>query len=106
MSCCASREKLEDVSKEQQWDWLNLSDFKSSSCLTPLSYGILYISLAISVACYCVDAFTAVNLLGKLDIYDYGALVATDKKQYEISGLGSSNRRFHSVYPDGYLQAA
>ncbi|MCJ1430763.1 hypothetical protein MMC27_000113 [Xylographa pallens] len=63
MSCCGKREKLEDVTKEQQWDWLNLSDFRSTSCLTPLSYGILYISLLVSVACYVVDVFTAVNLL-------------------------------------------
>lgn len=41
----------------------NLSDFKSTSCLTPLSYGILYISLGISIACYAVDLFTAANLL-------------------------------------------
>ena len=41
----------------------NLADFKSSSCVAPLSYGILYINLLISVAVYCVDTFTAVNLL-------------------------------------------
>ena len=63
MGCSTRRQKFERISKEQQWDWLNLSDFRSSSCLTPLSYGILYISLLISIACYCVDVFTAVNLL-------------------------------------------
>ncbi len=41
----------------------NLSDFKSTTCFTPLSYGILYISLIISVAVYGVDIFTAANLL-------------------------------------------
>ena len=41
----------------------NLSDFKSTSCIAPLSYGILYISLLISVAVYLVDVFTAANLL-------------------------------------------
>ena len=41
----------------------NLSDFKSTTCYTPLSYGILYISLVISVLCYGVDLFTAINLL-------------------------------------------
>jgi hypothetical protein len=41
----------------------NLSDFKSTTCFTPLSYGILYISLVISVAVYGVDIFTAANLL-------------------------------------------
>lgn len=41
----------------------NLSDFKSSSCWTGFSYGVLYISLGISVAVYGVDTFTAANLL-------------------------------------------
>jgi Fungal potassium channel len=41
----------------------NLDDFRSTSCWTPFSYGILYISLIISVAVYAVDTFTAVNLL-------------------------------------------
>ena len=41
----------------------NLSDFKSTSCFTPLSYGFLYIFLLTSVACYAVDLFTAINLL-------------------------------------------
>ena len=41
----------------------NLSDFKSTSCFTPLSYGILYISLLISLVVYAVDLFTAINLL-------------------------------------------
>ena len=31
--------------------------------MTPLSYGILYISVIISIAVYAVDTFTAVNLL-------------------------------------------
>lgn len=41
----------------------NLRDFTSTSCLSPLSYGILYIFLLISIAVYAVDCFTAVNLL-------------------------------------------
>lgn len=41
----------------------NLDDFHSTSCWTVFSYGILYISLFISVAVYAVDTFTAVNLL-------------------------------------------
>ena len=63
MGCCIVREKPENVAAEQKWDYINLSDFKSTSCLTPLSYGVLYISLIISVACYGVDLFTAINLL-------------------------------------------
>ena len=57
------RDKLEPVKAEHQWDFINLSDFTASSWLTPLSYGILYISLAISVACYVVDIFTCSQLL-------------------------------------------
>ena len=41
----------------------SLNDFKSTSCFTPFAYGYLWISLAISVAVYAVDTFTAVNLL-------------------------------------------
>ncbi|KAK4693050.1 hypothetical protein P7C71_g4273, partial [Lecanoromycetidae sp. Uapishka_2] len=63
MSCCGDREKEGNASNEQKWDYINLSDFRSSSCLTPLSYGILYILLIISVAVYAVDLFTCANLL-------------------------------------------
>lgn len=50
---------------EQNTDYIlqNLSDFKSTSCFTPLSYGFLYVLLITSVACYAVDLFTAINLL-------------------------------------------
>ena len=61
--CGGGREKVESVRTEHKWDYINLSDFKSSSCFTPLSYSILYISLVISVACYGVDLFTCAQLL-------------------------------------------
>ncbi|KAL9005427.1 MAG: hypothetical protein Q9188_001821 [Gyalolechia gomerana] len=41
----------------------NLRDFRSTSCFSPFSYGVLYIFLLISVAVYAVDLFTAANLL-------------------------------------------
>ena len=41
----------------------SLNDFKSTSCFTPFAYGYLWFSLALSVAVYAVDTFTAVNLL-------------------------------------------
>ncbi|CAD6590656.1 MAG: hypothetical protein ASARMPREDX12_004618 [Alectoria sarmentosa] len=63
MSCCALREKEGEASNEQKWDYINLSDFRSTSCLTPLSYGILYLFLVISIAVYAVDLFTCANLL-------------------------------------------
>ncbi|KAI9878925.1 MAG: hypothetical protein M1830_010109 [Pleopsidium flavum] len=63
MGCCGERERLGDVRAEQKWDYINLSDFRSTSCFTPLSYGVLYIFLLTSIAVYGVDTFTAVNLL-------------------------------------------
>ncbi|KAL8765787.1 MAG: hypothetical protein Q9209_007251 [Squamulea sp. 1 TL-2023] len=63
MGCGGEREKLEDACAEQKWGYINLSDFKSTSCYSQLSYGILYIFLFISVAVYAVDIFTAANLL-------------------------------------------
>ena len=41
----------------------NLSDFRSKSCFNGLSYGILYISIIISISVYAIDMFTAINLL-------------------------------------------
>lgn len=63
MGCCGDREKAKTVTEEQKWDFINLSDFKSSSCLAPFSYVWLWILVVISCAVYAADAFTAVNLL-------------------------------------------
>lgn len=41
----------------------NLDDFKSTSCLTPVSYFFLWVFLLVSIAVYAVDTFTAVKLL-------------------------------------------
>ncbi|PWY69017.1 pheromone-regulated membrane protein [Aspergillus sclerotioniger CBS 115572] len=62
MFCSGDREKG-PVALEEQWDYINLDDFKSESCLSPFSYFFLYVFLAISIAVYGVDTFTAVNLL-------------------------------------------
>jgi hypothetical protein len=65
-ACCGGgggREKDEKISATHKWDYINLSDFKSTSCFTPLSYGVLYITLIVSVAVYIADIFVAVNLL-------------------------------------------
>ncbi|KAF9888664.1 hypothetical protein FE257_008422 [Aspergillus nanangensis] len=62
MPCCGDREKGQ-VSLEEQWDYINLDDFKSESCITPFSYFFLFVLLLISLAVYAVDTFTAVNLL-------------------------------------------
>ncbi|MCJ1309704.1 hypothetical protein MMC25_003364 [Agyrium rufum] len=63
MGCGGDREKLGVPTAEQKWDYINLNDFRTKSCITTTSYGILYISLIISVTCYAVDIFTAVNLI-------------------------------------------
>jgi hypothetical protein len=63
MGCCGDREKGITVTEEQKWDYITLSDFKSSSCLTPLSYAWLWVLVLISGGVYAADAFTAVNLL-------------------------------------------
>ncbi|RDH21395.1 hypothetical protein M747DRAFT_235662 [Aspergillus niger ATCC 13496] len=62
MFCSGDREKG-PVALEEQWDYINLDDFKSESCLSPFSYFFLYVFLIISIAVYGVDTFTAVNLL-------------------------------------------
>ncbi|KAL8639894.1 MAG: hypothetical protein Q9226_008814 [Calogaya cf. arnoldii] len=63
MGCYGEREKLEDARAEQKWGYINLGDFRSTSCYSVLSYIILYIFIFISVAVYAVDLFTAANLL-------------------------------------------
>ncbi|KAG9187571.1 hypothetical protein G6011_05442 [Alternaria panax] len=63
MGCCGDREKGTTVTEEQKWTYINLSDFKSTSCLAPFSYAWLWILVFISCAVYAADAFTAVNLL-------------------------------------------
>ncbi|KAF1832823.1 hypothetical protein BDW02DRAFT_408351 [Decorospora gaudefroyi] len=63
MGCCGDREKGRTVTEEQKWDFITLSDFKSTSCLAPFSYVWLWILVLVSCAVYAADAFTAVNLL-------------------------------------------
>ncbi|OAL52462.1 hypothetical protein IQ07DRAFT_372584 [Pyrenochaeta sp. DS3sAY3a] len=63
MGCCGDREKGVTVTEEQKWDYINLSDFKSTSCIAPFSYVWLWILVVVSCAVYAADAFTAVNLL-------------------------------------------
>ncbi|PGH08451.1 hypothetical protein GX51_01279 [Blastomyces parvus] len=65
MGCCTSRkeEYWGHMRQEQKWDYINLQDFKSTTCFTQFSYFILWISVFISIAVYGVDTFTAVNLI-------------------------------------------
>ena len=61
MGCGGDREK--QVAKDHQWGYFNLSDFKSNSCWAPFSYGILYIALFVSIACYVLDILTCSQLI-------------------------------------------
>ena len=70
-----------DVAAEHKWDYFNLSDFKSTSCWSPFSYAILYISLAISIAVYVVDIFTCSQLL----LFDHWSGQIQPKVPFEIS---------------------
>ncbi|KAI9796349.1 MAG: hypothetical protein M1833_006354 [Piccolia ochrophora] len=63
MASCCRRKKHVVVRAEQKWSYINLSDFKSSSCWTPMSYGVLYIALFISIFVHVSDTFIAINLL-------------------------------------------
>ncbi|KAJ5125734.1 hypothetical protein N7526_007911 [Penicillium atrosanguineum] len=63
MGCSGDREKGNDVAMEEQWDYVNLNDFKSDSCWAGFSYFFLWVFLIVSFAVYGVDTFTAVNLL-------------------------------------------
>ncbi|KAF2802445.1 uncharacterized protein BDZ99DRAFT_503897 [Mytilinidion resinicola] len=63
MGCCGDREKGLIVTEEQKWDYITLDDFRRSSCLTPLSYGWLWILSLIMAGAYVSDGFTAISLL-------------------------------------------
>ncbi|KAJ6127037.1 hypothetical protein N7523_002649 [Penicillium sp. IBT 18751x] len=63
MGCSGDREKGNAVTMEEQWDYVNLNDFKSDSCWAGFSYFFLWVFLIVSFAVYGVDTFTAVNLL-------------------------------------------
>ncbi|KAK5014065.1 Potassium transporter, partial [Cryomyces antarcticus] len=62
MGCGGDREEGK-VLEEQKWDYITLSDFKSTSCWEGFSYGWLWFMAIVSIAVYGADTFTAVNLL-------------------------------------------
>lgn len=51
------------IKNDVKWEYINLKDFKTQSCLTPLAYAYLWIMLIVSISVYAVDTFTAINLL-------------------------------------------
>ena len=62
MGCNGSRERgpPEPTAK---WEFITLSDFKSTSSWAPLAYAWLWLMAFVAVAVYAVDTFTAINLL-------------------------------------------
>ncbi|PKS11483.1 hypothetical protein jhhlp_003247 [Lomentospora prolificans] len=69
MGCCGHRRKAVTGGTDQNWSYINLNDFKSTSCFTPFAYGYLWFSLLLSLAVYGVDTFTAVSLLALSDTW-------------------------------------
>ncbi|EXJ95487.1 hypothetical protein A1O1_00609 [Capronia coronata CBS 617.96] len=64
MGCCGGdREKYGKLNAEQKWEYINLDDFKSTSCWAPFAYGYLLVMLIVSISVYAVDTFTAIQLL-------------------------------------------
>lgn len=49
--------------ESQRWDYISLSDFKSTSCWTGFTYVWLWILAIISIAVYGADTYTAISLL-------------------------------------------
>lgn len=63
MGCCGDREKDAFIKNDVKWEYVNLNDFKSTSCFTPLAYFYLWVMLFVSISVYAVDTFTCINLL-------------------------------------------
>jgi hypothetical protein len=62
MGCCGEREKGPPEATAK-WDFVNLSDFKSTSSWNTLAYFWVWIMAIVAVAAFAADTFTAVNLL-------------------------------------------
>ncbi|KAL2260205.1 hypothetical protein VTK26DRAFT_5867 [Humicola hyalothermophila] len=63
MGFLSHRRRDVEVQPEQKWDYINLNDFKSTSCYPPFAYGYLWFSLILAIVVYGVDIFTAYQLL-------------------------------------------
>ncbi|KAF3223158.1 hypothetical protein TWF679_004353 [Orbilia oligospora] len=51
------------VNKKQKWDYINLNDFKTRSCWSPVAYFFFFVNAFFGVAVVAADCYTAVNLL-------------------------------------------
>ncbi|KAK6526148.1 hypothetical protein TWF281_011184 [Arthrobotrys megalospora] len=63
MGLLRSNRNDEPVSKKQKWDYLNLNDFKTRSCWSPVAYFFFFVNFFFGVVVVAADCYTAVNLL-------------------------------------------
>ncbi|CAH7675380.1 hypothetical protein BY996DRAFT_6686503 [Phakopsora pachyrhizi] len=62
MCCSGARWKREEV-PDHKWDFVDVREFHSSSCMSYLQYCFLYVLVIKSVLVYCSDVYTMVLLL-------------------------------------------
>ncbi|EWC46388.1 hypothetical protein DRE_04331 [Drechslerella stenobrocha 248] len=53
----------EVFTQKQKWDYINLNDFKTRSCWSPVAYFFFFVNCFFAVAVVAADCYTAVNLL-------------------------------------------
>ncbi|KAK6508011.1 hypothetical protein TWF481_006430 [Arthrobotrys musiformis] len=51
------------VNQKQKWDYININDFKSRSCWSPIAYFLFFVNFFFGVLVVAADCYTAVNLL-------------------------------------------
>ncbi|KAF3933713.1 hypothetical protein ABW19_dt0203663 [Dactylella cylindrospora] len=47
----------------QKWDYINLNDFRTRSCWSPIAYFFFFVNVFFGIAVVAADCYTAVNLL-------------------------------------------
>lgn len=63
MGCCTGDREKGPKDDTQRWDFITLSDFRSTSAWTYVAYVWLWFLALVGIAVYVVDTFTAVQLL-------------------------------------------
>ncbi|KAF3905217.1 hypothetical protein ABW21_db0201794 [Orbilia brochopaga] len=53
----------EVFTQKQKWDYINLDDFKTRSCWSPVAYFFFFANVFVGIAVVAADCYTAVNLL-------------------------------------------
>ncbi|KAK6537168.1 hypothetical protein TWF694_011365 [Orbilia ellipsospora] len=57
------RRDAETITQKQKWDYINLDDFKTRSCWSPIAYFFFFVNVFFGIAVVAADCYTAVNLL-------------------------------------------